>query len=123
VAPQFWSTINFNRPEKGACFFSPLKYLVLQRLIANSRYLRHFAGVLGGVLRGFAAFCGELATTASAPQKMFVTIHTATATATGMATATKTANMTAGGGGDGGGDRDGNGDGDGDNNNNQTTIN
>ena len=35
VAPQFWSTINFNRPEKGAGFSSPPKYLVPKRLITN----------------------------------------------------------------------------------------
>ncbi len=49
VAPQLWSAINFNRPEKGAGFFSPPKHLVPRRLIANLQYLWRFA-----------AFCGFL---------------------------------------------------------------
>ena len=68
--PQFWSTTNVNRPEKGAGFFSPPKYLVPQRLIANSRYLRRFPAFSGvfrrlpassGVFRRFLAFSGALA--------------------------------------------------------------
>ncbi len=59
MAPQLWSTINFNRPEKGAGFFSPPKYLIPRRLIANSQYLRRFAAFCG-VLRRFVAFCGVL---------------------------------------------------------------
>jgi hypothetical protein len=98
-------------------------------VIANLRYLRCFA-VICGVLRQIAVNSGELATTASAPQKMFVTSHTAMMTATVTATketATKTAKVTSGdgsnGSGDGSGDSDGDGDGDGNNKNNQTTIN
>ena len=78
--------INFNRPEMGAFFFSPPKYLVPRRLIANSQYLRHFAAFCSvfrcfpafppfsgifrqtgddcehvcGILRRFAAFCSVL---------------------------------------------------------------
>ncbi len=59
MAPQLWSTINFNRPEKGARFLSPPKYLVLRRLITNSRYLRRFA-VFCGILQRFPAFSGNL---------------------------------------------------------------
>ena len=67
VAPQLLSTINFNRPEKGAGFFSPPKYLVLQRLIANSQYLRHFV-----------AFCGvlrQIGKDRECATKIFITCH------------------------------------------------
>ena len=52
MAPQFWSMINFKRPEKGVVFLAPPKYLVPRRLIAISRYLR--------VLRHFPVFSNVL---------------------------------------------------------------
>jgi len=49
--PQFRSTINFHRPEKGAGFFSPPKYLVPLRLFCA--VLRCFV-VFSSIFRRFA---------------------------------------------------------------------
>jgi hypothetical protein len=50
VASQFWSTINFNRLEKGVGFFSPPEYLVTQNLSPIHD--------ICGVFRRFPAFSG-----------------------------------------------------------------
>jgi hypothetical protein len=66
VAPQFWSTIIFNRPEKGAGCFSPPPQIFGP--VKTYRQFVMFAAFCG-VLRHYAAFCGELATTASVTHK------------------------------------------------------
>jgi hypothetical protein len=58
MAPQLWSAINFNRPEKGAVFLAPPN-------IWSRKDLSPIRNICG-VMRHFAAFCGKLATTTSA---------------------------------------------------------
>jgi hypothetical protein len=74
VAPQLWSTINFNRSEKGAFFLAPPNIWSHKDLSPIRNICSVFAAFCGvlrcfaafyAVLRHFPAFCGELATTVS----------------------------------------------------------
>ncbi len=73
AAPQFWSTINFNRPEKGAVFLA-LPNIWSREDLSPTRdicgvLLRFVAFCV--VFRCFAAFSGKLVTIASVPQRRF----------------------------------------------------
>ena len=87
VAPQFLSTINFNRPEKGAGFFSPpqifgpLKtcrqfaiFVVFCGVFRLFRLFRRFPA-FSGVFRRFPVFCANWRRPRARHKKMFVTSH------------------------------------------------
>ena len=58
-APQLWSTINFDRPAKGAGFLVPPNFWSLEGLSPIRNIVRCFVAFCG-VLWRFAAFCGVL---------------------------------------------------------------